>query len=721
MKLSDLKPEDYKIEQPASAPSGKMKLSDLHPDDYQVEQSRDLAASSESGTSLGSKLNSLAHGVASGATVGLGDEGAGAQQVVMDLISKLTGGDSITDVNAKLKAAGVKGDVGPSDLTELYRQGRDEQRSADKAAEEANPGINLLGNLGGSLLPGAGIASKIGTVAKGAPALQKIWNATKVGAAAGGAGAIGNSSADLTQGDVGKFAKDALVGTALGGATGGALQTGVETIKGLSRGAKSLLDFLGADKAKKSFKYGTEGIDLGSEAGLEKAGDEAIKQGQNLGLSAKEISKNAGQEIGDAKKLIRESGKKFNIEDQIKKVEDAINELHASDDPAAEKDIKLLNTYLDNLKLGKKGSAEYTPVKFKTTEQPGQISFDELPQSKVKGSFSTAEDEAMASNRAEELAKKLTSKAEQEGSQVSYKVVEDPNKGFFHVVEDSTKQIESQLPGEVSSEVVPGATKSLETRAGGIDLQNTDIDKSQDIINTLNRMSGVSGAAPELQTTPAINAVKQAAGGIKQAITQVPELAGANQKASAAYQALDTLGLSADDFVKDAITGQQRLTDTAARKLTNLVRQGGTDTSTGITASDRLKESLRLLGGADPEKAAALKPAIEKAGSVLDLAQKAQNVKFNKSSMIEKGVIRAPNKIGLSINNFKTSNPEVWNSVSQAMQAAGGAAARLGKMLPEISQKDDAGRNAMLFSLQQQPWAREVLDSWFDKDDKNKK
>lgn len=89
-----------------------------------------------------------------------------------------------------------------------YQQARDESRANFAVAEEANPVTAGLGNLAGGaasfLVPGMGALSKGGAIASGA----------KLGALYG----AGNSTADLTQGDVGGLLKDVAQNAAVGAA-----------------------------------------------------------------------------------------------------------------------------------------------------------------------------------------------------------------------------------------------------------------------------------------------------------------------------------------------------------------------------------------------------------------------------------------------------------------------------------------------------------------------
>ncbi len=665
-----------------------------------------------------SMLDSGVRGAAQGITFSLADELEGAVNSPMGATKSLLG------------LLGM--DTSDDEDVKSYSDARDKARAEYQAAEEQNPGSYLTGNLLSGLIPGAAVTKLVGPAAKGlsvakgamgplnkATAMQNISNATKAGALGGAALGVGTSQADLTKGEVGDLVEDASVGTLVGGGLGAGISGGIEAGKGMVSGAKRTIDWLKNTETIQNFlkskNYGKEGIDVVSKDGLAKAGDAVIEGASELGLKAKEVYSNAGKAIREAKKGIKDSGQTFDIKSQIDKIDDAIGQLKNSDDPQALKDIEKLTEYLNNLKKGKVVDVEYTPLTSKTIKEGATTTFDELPVSKVKGSFENSpEGKIKVSN----ILAKLKAKAQQEGNPVEYRIVDDMENGFYHVVEDSKKQIEQQIPGETLSKFIPGPIQTTQARSGGTNLETASIDKVQDIINTLNRYSGVSGGAAEVSTIPAVNTLKQVAGGLKNQITEIPELGAANTQSNAAFQALETLGLGMNDFVKDAATGQRRLTQAASSKLTNLVRQSGTDTSASINASNKLNEALRLLGVSDKNAITELGPKLEKAADVLDLSQKAQNVKFFKSSFLEKGPIHAGNKLGLTMKSMREKNPEFWTNVGNSLNTMGGAHARVGKFFTEVANKDAQARNAMLFSLQQQPWAREVIDELFDKEEK---
>lgn len=134
-----------------------------------------------------SKLEAGGLGAAQGATLGFGDEAGGVVQALgAKYLPESLGGDS--------QAAGRP-------FGELYRQNRDAIRGQNLAAEHAQPGAYLGGNLVGGL-PSA-IASGGGVAAM---------------AALGATNALGDSTAE----SAGGMAGDAVLGGAIGGVAGAA-------------------------------------------------------------------------------------------------------------------------------------------------------------------------------------------------------------------------------------------------------------------------------------------------------------------------------------------------------------------------------------------------------------------------------------------------------------------------------------------------------------------
>lgn len=186
-----------------------------------------------------SSLGSLLRGSAQGASLGYIDEGAGL----------------LSAAKAELKGAFGNGPM-PTDSSN-YRAGRDEYRKEDALAEQSNPALYGGADMAGMLAtaPLAGSAKTL----KGA-----VWAGTKLGALLG----LGNSEADLTEGDVAGASRD----TAIGAGTGLVL---APVGYGIAKGAQALGTKIGDTTRNLGWLFGGKGAPnvgraldtLGVEAG----------------------------------------------------------------------------------------------------------------------------------------------------------------------------------------------------------------------------------------------------------------------------------------------------------------------------------------------------------------------------------------------------------------------------------------------------------------------
>ncbi len=150
-------------------------------------------------------------GAVQGASLGFGDEIAALVDYGVSKVPLVRDAAGAID-----KATGGSGAGLPiDDPTKTYQERRDSYRGANRAAEDAHPVAYGAGEIGGglatSVVPGA-------TAVRGAGAVRAGVTAAKIGAAS----AAGNSTADLTQGEIGQFATDVGTGTVVNGVVGAA-------------------------------------------------------------------------------------------------------------------------------------------------------------------------------------------------------------------------------------------------------------------------------------------------------------------------------------------------------------------------------------------------------------------------------------------------------------------------------------------------------------------
>lgn len=207
----------------------ELELLELEEQEYQYKKAKKAPdAPNETG-----RLEALARGVADTRTYGNSDELGGVQDVAMDYGQRALNALGMADkspgqVDQELKDQGFTGDLGPSNVKDIYLSGRNDERAKNKKAKEDQPFF-----YGGGQLVGAALA----------PSILPGSNLTTRGALEGGAYAEGSSEADNL--------KDVALDTAKGAGIGGAI--GLATSKG-----QDVASYLG-DKLKYSMPANSVG------------------------------------------------------------------------------------------------------------------------------------------------------------------------------------------------------------------------------------------------------------------------------------------------------------------------------------------------------------------------------------------------------------------------------------------------------------------------------
>lgn len=251
---------------------------------------------------------------------------------------------------------------GEGDFAELYKKYRDQQRKKMEQAAEENPITYYGSDIASGIIPalftgGAGAAAAVGKTAmkQGAKAAVKpAVKAAKIGGAMGLATGSGISEADLTEGDVGGFAKDVAIGgisgAGLGAVTPALAKVGGKVARKTGEIAKGITKALpGAEAAELAFKAGTKGIGVSQKAIL----DEAEKVAAKLNDKIMKVLAKSGVDRGKAVKLADKAGKRLNAG---KVFDDIINDI--IEEGAIGLDMKSKQKLLDNISSFKKGFEE---------------------------------------------------------------------------------------------------------------------------------------------------------------------------------------------------------------------------------------------------------------------------------------------------------------------------------------------------------------------------
>ena len=252
-----------------------------------------------------SSIESAARGGLQGATLGFSDE--------------LIGG-----AEALFKGAFGDDNFNQEDLLANYKKYRDESRSANKAAEEANPGTYLTGDIAGSIAPslltgGAAAAGNLGRVAL----TQSAKQLAKAGAVQGAASGLGLSE----EGDLSGLATDTAIGGGVGAAAGAVLPS---IGKGLGKVVGATGDYI-KDKAPAIVQRGTEAFDL-AKKGIKVVGNkaeealntDALKLSEDILSNIEKKYKTSSKMVGKSLELSDKGPQ--NVSSQMRRIESLIDD-----------------------------------------------------------------------------------------------------------------------------------------------------------------------------------------------------------------------------------------------------------------------------------------------------------------------------------------------------------------------------------------------------------
>ena len=233
-----------------------------------------------------STLEAMARGAAQGLTFDFADEIMGASQ------------------------AGIGALQGEGDYSELYKKYRDAQRKQMEQAAEESPIAYYGSDIAAGIIPalftgGATAAATIGKQGLKAGAKQAL----KVGAGMGLATGAGASKADLTEGEIGDFAKDTaiggILGAGLGAATPAMAKVGGKVLgKGKELAGKVAELVPGSEAIKIARQAGKRGIGITQEAMIE----EGLRVAEKFNKKVMKVLSESGVERDRAVKLAEEAG-----------------------------------------------------------------------------------------------------------------------------------------------------------------------------------------------------------------------------------------------------------------------------------------------------------------------------------------------------------------------------------------------------------------------------
>lgn len=503
-----------------------------------------------SGSRGPSKFESVSRGVKQGATFNSSDEIGGRVQQWADSVAGLFG-DSVTETNAKLRAEGFEGDIGPTTSRGLYERARDTERAADAEAREANPKSFLAGEVAGAI--GTAFAPGVG-IAKGA----KLGTTVAKSALQGGATAAGATESDLTSLE---GLKDVRNGTALGGGLPIALKFAPTVIRGVAK------------MGKKSFAATT-------------------------GMS---------EELIDH---YLKFSNRVNTSEPLEVVKDKLDELYSTKKAAAELSESVLDTAKSKASEAEgafKTARDAKSFDLKNQRFDAGRAYDDAKRS---AELLPSELDESISSAVRDLRRNLSEKSAEAWEKLPYGGSE---KGISRLKGEITAKINSlKVGGEAVGDQASGAINSLQRLRTQLDsLKSVSPREAKQIIQNLQRDVDAAGGYGGAAIDAAVIEKRAIAADLNKHLkTTYPEYAEAMKPTARAAALLSDLdGVldreSARKLVSSAFGKNGDIAISKLGELENILGTPGRFTSKIQSASNRLKDTDGVLNRmADPEWAA---------------------------------------------------------------------------------------------------------------------
>lgn len=376
-----------------------------------------------------------------------------------------------------------------------------------------------------------------------------------------------------------------------------------------------------------------------------------------------------------------------------------------------------------------------------------EVTTEETPFVKQRAIF---EDSPKGDASAQAKLAKLRSQATTEGTDPArFELVRDKQEGFLKVIEKGTKTSKVSTPAEEAftlestpdqtfkttasaktliDEGTPGYTPAKvgkvvtkEVREGGASPEAMPFQTSENLQQTLNRFKfeaegqGLGGVKNELGLAAGeIEAAQKAA---------IPGLEKAAEKSAAAHQMREMFGLDLSkdgpDMFFNVTTKRHELKPEALQKIRNVFLTAEKEgAGNRIVNQDKLAIAMDALQKIDPKAAAELAPQAEKVGKVAKLMGLSSGANItNPSTYLTKGTAALGNLAGQAQraigSKFAEATPEQLKRFGQALLQRGPKGMALAKQMAQVVNKDNVGRNALMFSMQQNPEYRKMIKEFF--------
>ncbi len=634
-----------------------------------------------------SQSEAALRGAAQGLSFDFADElQAGAEGLYGDLESLVTGeqlGEPVTfDEEGRA--------IVPESDGEGYNKRLKEIRDRYNASKEQHPvtyhGASLVGGMAPALLTGG--ASAAGNVGKalasgGKGLLGASKEAAKLGAKYGAVSGAGMSEADSPQGVL----ADAAVGGVIGAGTG--LLTPV-AVKGLKAGANKtregigeLIDMVpGIGAAKAGFKAGQKGITT-SDEGITTAALEWAEKAHKKIVSV--MSKN-GVDKKQALKIADEAGERINAGEDIDEVLEAL-----ASEGALGMDIKAKQKFYDALADLKKGAAKLKRTK--KLEERAAVAAAKEEQKYGSEVVRTSE----VDKSVEDFIPLPESGGKVEGIRSKYKARNplDPDA--------SPMEYETAIFKAVEEKPI----KQLE-----LDLENLTPTEAQKVLTTINdNLVGDMNAkaANEMERKARLLAKK-----LSEKVTKAIDSQDANKTMSKIFTGTEKLGMK-------NVGGNQRAMEDQVDALAKKVRSTGPSADIDKRRGfDKLLEASDELAGVVDEgkfiSELAAQKGMDSSGSLstrniikdvaiggANFAGKASHTVSKLAKPVTGTVSKVANGVmGMTDDGLNAAAVKMVESNQPGLQA-------MGNQLQHAMQQEGPLKNALLWSLSQQPAFRKSV------------
>lgn len=628
------------------------------------------------------KTEAAAMGAVDSATLGFYDELRGLAGATGEKIAEFIPGITTpSEIDKELAEKGFTGDIKQErSLKDLYEEYRNIAREDVKTAQEEQPVAYYSGVAAGALAPGIGT---LGQVAKGSNRLQQILSTGKAGAAIGAAGGLGTSEADLLQGNISEAAKDVAVGAGTGLAFGAGIPVAAGLASTAAKGIKKPLQKIASDSELgrdilRSYELGKEGKGIVGKA----ATTELSKQ---VNLAAKELQDTL------FKKLDENFDKKLQILKSKKSETIDYSNLYNNIKAQIEENVSNFQLNPDEeqalLSALNKRFYEKLPEKIKGAVKTTETDIIDPVTGLIKSSTKTVTNKELPSDIAESVVNKQKSITEQIFPE------ERTLKTVGKEVEDVLTK--GKMKGQMSLEEASNFVRDLQRAAFQKKIQSPGV------------------AATMKKTASQASDILEA---------KAPETKALNISSSAVYDSLEKIGVNPNTIKKGEIDEGFikfiKKVDDSFKSPESLAQQEDVvkylSSVFGKDQADKMvnkiqKVSHDYLLGKRANEGEQIRLMSQLFGTIKDIGVKGTNV----VGQLKGASNRSVEKI------YNMSNDMLVDMAQKAGMDNRSSARKVSEFLQKASEtKNQTTKNALLFSLIQNPEYRQYMKETFELDDK---